>query len=348
MGSIYKRKTRANDGSGQDTWYISWHDSEGRRHQEAVGLNRREAERALRQREADAVARKFGYHKAKAPPFNEYVEYWLENYSQVQNSPEQYQNNRERLRKHLIPYFGGMPIDHISPRDVDAYIASKNGQIKPATINRTLGILSKMLNDAIRWGLLDKNPMRDVSKLREAEEGFSYLSEEEAKLLLQNLSPRTYPIMATALYTGMRAGEIYGLTWENVDLERGIITVESSREGPTKSRRVRYIPINGKLRPILEQLPSRGQSEYVFPGPDGGMLYRDLRRELRRTCRAVGIKRIRFHDLRHTFASVFMQKSGNILSLQKLLGHSKLEMTMRYAHLAPDFLRKEMELLEFD
>jgi len=348
MGSIYKRKSRASGGMARDVWYISYYDDTRTRHQEAVGPSRKQAEKALRQREAEIVARKFHYSEGKAPPFGEYADYWLANYSLPKNSPDQYQNNRERLARHLVPHFKDIRIDCITPRDIDQYIASKDDGLQPATINRTLSILSKMFNDAIRWGMLQSNPMQHVSKLREPQEGFSYLSEAEGKRLLLALSTDVRPIVATAMYTGMRAGEVYGLKWENVDLDRGIITVESSRDGPTKSRRVRYIPINPKLKIVLEAHRGKQDSDYVFPGPDGKMHYRDMRKELARACRVAGVKRIRFHDLRHTFASCFIQKSGNILSLQKLLGHSSLEMTLRYAHLAPDFLRKEMELVSFD
>lgn len=348
MGSIYRRKSQAKDGSTKPIWYISYYDESGKRYREAVGTSRRKAERALRQREAEVVANKYGYSKRDVPLFEEFADYWLENYSKVQNAPSTYQDNKERLTTHLIPFFERRKLDRIRPVDIDEYIASKSGELKPGTINRTLSILSKMYNDGIRWGVVQHNPMRDVRKLNERQDGFSYLSDKEAGRLLRELKAEVYPIVATALYTGMRAGEIYGLKWKNVDLEREIITVESSRDGPTKSRKVRHIPINRGLERVLRDQEKRNESEYVFPGENGEMHYRDMRKGLATACKKAGLKRIRFHDLRHTFASIFIQKSGNILSLQKLLGHSNLEMTMRYAHLAPDFLRKEMELIEFD
>jgi integrase len=157
-----------------------------------------------------------------------------------------------------------------------------------------------------------------------------------------------FPITCSAVLTGMRIGEIVALEWNDVDFERKIIVVRRSYGGRTKSGKVRYVPINSKLLSILEACSKNRKSDLVFPDKDGNMRSIDFRTEMKRAAKKAGIRRIRMHDLRHTFASNYVIKGGNILSLQKILGHSTINMTLRYAHLAPDFMARDVELLDFD
>ena len=333
MGSVFKHKQK---------WYISYY-FEGRRYRRAIGSNKKKAEEALKKIEGDIVSRRFGLpQEVKKISFEDLAEYWLEQYSKVNNSPSQYQKNRERLEKHLIPYFQDTAVCRINAKMIEEYIASKVEKIKPATINRTLSILSKMFNDAIRWGYLKENPMKQISKLREEQEAFNYLPQDEARKLLENCSEDFYPICCCALYTGMRVSEILGLKWKNVDLKERIITVEKS-----KGKRIRYIPIHQHLLEVLKKMKKNSSSELVFPNREGKIRKRDLRSVLNNALKTAGLRRIRFHDLRHTFASNFVMQGGSILSLQKILGHQDLKMTLRYAHLAPSFLQKEIEILDF-
>jgi site-specific recombinase XerD len=99
---------------------------------------------------------------------------------------------------------------------------------------------------------------------------------------------------------------------------------------------------------ILEEQMEKTDSELVFPDEDGQMRSNDFRTEMKNAAKKAGLRKIRFHDLRHTFASNFVIKGGNLLSLQKILGHSTISMTLRYAHLAPDFMASEIEVLDFE
>ena len=333
MGTVFKHRNR---------WYISYY-FEGRRYRRAIGSNKKKAEEALKKIEGDIVSERFALpKKVKKITFPELAEYWLEKYSKVNNSPSQYQKNRERLDKHLIPYFKEILTTKIDVQMIEEYIASKIEGLKPATINRTLSILSKMFNDAIRWGYIKENPMRQVSKLREVEEAFDYLAQDEARKLLQNCSKDFYPVCCCALYTGMRVSEIIELRWKNVNLDERLITIEKS-----KGKRIRHIPVHPHLLEVLKGRKGKNINELVFPSKDGMMRKRDLRSALNSALKKAGLKRIRFHDLRHTFASNFVMQGGSIISLQKILGHQDLKVTLRYAHLAPSFLQKEIEILNF-
>ena len=328
-------------------WYVNFV-IRGERHKRMVGRSKREAMEALRKFEADIFHDRFDIPVKRKMTFGQLARYWLENYSKVSNAPSQYRKNGERLAKHLIPYFGDREASYITPRMVDEYKKSREPLIQPATINRTLAILRKMFNDAVRWGFLSASPMKQVQQLREPQKGFDYYSEDEVALFLGNCPPDFLPIASTAVYTGMRVGEIVGLRRIDVDLERRMIRVERSGSGTTKSKRLRYVPINSRLLPILRECLKCGDSEHVFPDEKGRMRTIDFRSEMRKAAESAGLRKIRFHDLRHTFASNFVAKGGNIISLQRILGHSTISMTLRYAHLAPDFMAHEIELLNYD
>ena len=245
-----------------------------------------------------------------------------------------------------IPFFSERYMDTISSLLIDEFISAKKKEMSEATVNRCLALLSKMFNDAVRWQYLKESPMKRVSKLDEPEQGFSYLTKAEVEKLIEGATAYSKPILMTAVYTGMRKSELLALKWNHVDLEQGIISVEETVQGTTKSKKVRYVPIHPVLLLELKRIKARSKSEQVFPGPKGEM-QKDFRKALELALKRSGLKKIRVHDLRHTFAANFMMAGGNILTLQKLLGHSTINMTLRYAHLAPEFMHQEMNRMNF-
>jgi integrase len=154
-----------------------------------------------------------------------------------------------------------------------------------------------MFNDAVKWDFMDINPMRSVSMLHEEEVSFHFWSEDEAKSFLSYCNNEVYPIFCCALNTGMRIGEILGLKWISVNIKHRIITVERSRLGSTKNKRVRYIFINDVLYDALRKLRTHKTQEYVFPGKNGD-IRKDLRGSFNNAIQRAGIERIRIHDLR--------------------------------------------------
>ena len=131
----------------------------------------------------------------------------------------------------------------------------------------------------------------------------------------------------------MRKGELFGLTWDRVDLSRGVIQLEI-----TKSEKRREIPMRVAVYALLAAMPE----------PRGGRVWprRYMDRVFQEAVAAAGIANFRFHDLRHHFASWYMMRGGDLYSLSKILGHSKVSMSEKYAHLAPDYLRAQMAKTE--
>jgi integrase len=210
-----------------------------------------------------------------------------------------------------------------------------------------------LLNVAKDLGWLIAPPRIRKPRVRIFSTDFRYLrTDDEMHRFLAAAKEEGDPIFAlyaTALYTGMRAGELAGMQWSDVDLARRLIAVQRSFEGPTKAEDVRYAPILDPLLPILRERHAEAPPRLVFPNEAGAMhdrsarvfqeiLHRVLRRAgfpIRRTRRGNERGYIVFHDLRHTFASHWVMKGGDLFKLQKILGHKNVQMTLRYAHLAP-------------
>jgi integrase len=161
-------------------------------------------------------------------------------------------------------------------------------------------------------------------------------------------------LILVALNTGMRKGELAGLKWDRIDFSLGQITVSRTRDifglkERKKTKLKRIIPMNQLMRmTFLKLFQGRKGSDFVFVDEnDFPLEVHHIYRDFAKAQKHAGIaNKIRFHDLRHTFASQFMMNNGNVFDLQKILGHTDIKMTMRYAHYSPEHLQKAMQGFE--
>ncbi len=218
-----------------------------------------------------------------------------------------------------------------------------------------MGVLRSIFKDALRDGYILRNPIEGLKKISETSAIEAYWTKSEIDQFLKaSFRDKHYDLILIALNTGMRKGELAGLKWDRIDFSLDQITVSRTRDNyelkeTTKTKLKRIIPMNQIVRmTLLKLFQNRKGSDFVFVSEDNSPisihhLYRDfgLAQEL------AGIKnRIRVHDLRHTFASQFMMNGGNIFDLQKILGHTDIKMTLRYAHFSPDHLQKAFKGFE--
>lgn len=281
---------------------------------------------------------------------------WIERYAKAYKQVSSVKRDEGLLRLQILPFFGERQLSDIGPKDVETWIHRLRfeSRLSPTTCNLALGLLRKILNDAVRWQAIRFNPISSVRFLPKAERDMDYWTTKEASDFLaaaKEHDHEVYLLFATALYSGMRLGELRGLQWDCVDLGKTQITVKRSYcqkedrlKEHTKSKRIRHIPINASLLEILLNAKANCSGPWVFSQSIG---YPHLSRLLERIATSAGIQPIRFHDLRHTFASIFMMSGGLIYDLQKLLGHSTILMTERYSHLAPGHLKGKTDLLDF-
>jgi len=166
------------------------------------------------------------------------------------------------------------------------------------------------------------------------------LSPEEEEKLLEASSEHLRPIIITALCTGMRRGEILSLKWNKIDLSRRTIRVDKAKSG-----KIRILPINDALFKELSILKKDQKSDYVFVYPKTGKPINDVKTAFNATLRRAGIRDLRFHDLRHTFASRLIERGVDLITVKDLLGHHSVTVTQRYTHSNADQKRKAVESL---
>ena len=210
-----------------------------------------------------------------------------------------------------------------------------------ATVNKYLNCLSKMYNIAIEEKLLVENPLSRIKRFKEPNYKIRYLTaDEEIRLYkaIDDYAPYIKPLVVCALQTGMRKGEIFNLKWTNIDFDYGFIELLE-----TKSGKSRKIPISQKLMEVFKQQDR--ESEYVFENPETGAPYVDLKNSFHTVLKKAGIENFRFHDLRHTVATRLAEKGIDLVVVKEILGHSKIETTMRYAHAVPERKLQAIEVL---
>jgi len=264
--------------------------------------------------------------------------------------PTAYRGYEQILRVHLVPAFGTRSLRSISSEDVQSYKAAKSDgpeALSPKTVNNHLGVLSSLFEDAVKWRYAAANPVRQVKPCRSDRTAldFDYWTAEESERFLAAIAehrPRWRAFFLTALRTGLRLGELAALRWEEVDLTRGLVNVRRSYshgvETKPKACKSRSVPMSAQLLLALkEHRLAAGARERVFVSEDDGLLDSNrVKHAFWAGIKASGVKRIRVHDLRHSFASQLVIAGQSLFKVQALLGHQDPKMTQRYAHLSPE------------
>ena len=277
-----------------------------------------------------AVPEATGAPRRVAPLFRDFVEgAWKEAHLDGYK-PSTRKGVQSLLDRQLLPAFGSKPLDRISPAQVGRWF-DRFSRTAPGNANHALDLLTQIVNFAIARGHLESNPARDVDR-NPRRVLTRFLSREEISRLHRVLDGQTRDsgreqadIIRLLLLTGCRRSEILRLRWSEVDRDR--LVLADSKTGP------RIVPLNTPARRILERRP-RGGSPFVFPSP------RDPARPRSRNLpfwyrarREAGIEDVRLHDLRHTHASHAVMNGVPVPVVARLLGHSDVRTTLRYAHL---------------
>lgn len=234
----------------------------------------------------------------------------------------------EQILAHLGEFFGDSLLRNIGPLHVEQYKQARIAKVAPATVNREVALLKHMFNLAERWGLFQgQNPVRMVKFFHEENDVLRTLSREEEERLLAHCSPYLQDLVVFAINTGLRAGDILSLTWEEVDLE-GSAIIPKIR----KNRKQLEIPLNDEAQRVVRAWHGMRKCRYVFYNPETGDQFKDLWLGLKKACRKAGLERVNWHTFRHTFATRLNKNGTDIVTVKELLGHSDVKVTMRYAH----------------
>ena len=231
----------------------------------------------------------------------------------------------------------------VTYNDVDGLHRKISKSGKRYEANRVIAYLSKAFNLSIRWGWRTDNPCRGIEKNQEPKRQ-RYATGDELHRLTEAL--REYPdqgaanIIRLLLLTGARLGETLSARWDDFDLEAGTWTKPGHT---TKQKTEHRVPLSAPARQLLAGMARSSTSEFLFPGRDGVGHRVDLKKPWERILKQAGIKNLRKHDLRHTFAAVLASGGQSLPVIGALLGHTQAATTARYAHLLDDPLRKATE-----
>lgn len=281
--------------------------------------------------------------KAKARAVPLYADLAAKHIEDAQLHQRSYSTTEMYMRRHIVTRWGRVRLTDIDGRAVAQWLASKRAEgLAAATVEKIRAIMSRSFELGRRWGVpgCERNPCRDVPRrpLNNARE--RYLTAEEAARLVQaaeaSRNTQLASVLRLLLLTGMRVSELLSARWEHVDLERRTLFVPTSKTG-----RSRHVPLAGAAVEIVAGL-QRG--EFLFPNP------RDPRRHLTtvkhgwQTARdAAGLEKVRIHDLRHSAASFMVNSGVDLFAVGKVLGHTSVQSTQRYSHLANSTLLAAVE-----
>ncbi|MBI4639780.1 MAG: site-specific integrase [Candidatus Tectomicrobia bacterium] len=324
------------------SWYYDFV-YRGQRYTGCIGLvSKTVAKEIEAKKKAEAVEQRYELPSKKPPPLFEVMAEEYLTYYRANRRPQSAQRHEVSYRA-LTRFFGGKRLSDITPFLIERYKRTRKEEgVSEVSINRELAFLKNLFTMAITWGKTETNPVKQVKLFREDNGRTRVLTEEEEVRLLAHCGPYLKPVVITALQTGFRKSELLSLTWENIDFQHRLITVDAAY---AKNGEARTIPMNSFLTETLRVIKIGYDSkDPVFRNREGRS-YRSFRTAFDTAVRRAGIPDFTFHDLRHTFASRLVMKGVDLTTVKELMGHKDITMTLRYAHLTPGHKRNAVELL---
>jgi len=328
------------------TWYAVFRDG-GIQKWELAGNSKRSAEKLLAKRMNQINSGTYqDYEKIL---FEEYSQRWLSDYAKISVKKSTYKSYSDIVRLHLNPRFGKKFLHSIRTVDIQKLVSDKitKDGLSPKSAVNILIPLKEMFKHAVIWGYINRDPSQYVKRPRVEQEEMDFLTPDEVRLFLDHVNPVYYALFLTAVMTGMRRGEVIALQWGDIDWNSSQISVRRSfSKGeiiqPKTKNSIRRIVMSPVLKQSLEQhqlFGGNSEMDFIFPNEVGLPLDPEnlIKREFHPALERAGLRRIRFHDLRHSYASLLISQGENIKFIQSQLGHASAKTTLdRYGHLMPN------------
>lgn len=350
-----RKKCKHKDAKYQIVYYIG-----KKQKSKTIGPNKKEAEKVLA--ETLSQLNSGSYKEIEQVLFEEFAKKWFEHYRITSKvKPTTLRTYRDYIENHFNPAFKNLYVSNIKTRHVDELLAKASKGRKAKTVNKILTSLKTMFKFAVRWNYIKENPASDVEKFKEEHFEREYLSPEEIRVLLSHAREPYKTLFLTAISTGMRFGELLALRWSDIDWRQNKIFVRKSLHIMTKKEQLeegveskykfldpksrhsrRGVVMSANLKKALEVHKINApinELDLVFTNEQGKpMDQSNLRnREFYQTLEFAGIRRVPFHSLRHSYASLLIAQGENPKFIQSQLGHYSITMTMdTYGHLFPD------------
>jgi integrase len=308
----------------------------------AVGKKKKDAEEKFAEFVGDVNSGV--YRDTKKATFAEFSERWLNIYAEMKTKPSTFKSYKDIISNHLIPYMGDYHLRDIDTSLLQEYVALRLKKVKPKTVINELVPVKEMFKHAVKWGYLKTNPAEGVERPRVEKEEMQVLTPDEVKQFLEHVTLRYRTFFLTAILTGLRRGELLGLQGEDIDWNHNQIHVRRSLwKGQIVSPKTKSSVRRVDTTPTLAQELRRHKlscsiedSGFVFCNSEGKPLDPDslVKRQFLPALKRAGVKRVRFHDLRHLNVALRLEQGQNIKYIQNQLGHASIQTTIdRYGHL---------------
>ena len=332
--------------SGKTSYSVSFkHPRTGKWTERTAGPRRKDAELLANRIREEVNAGTFEVAKDN-PLFGEFLDHFLAA-KRRQVKPRTLEDYESTLKKHALPFFGDVYLSEITPARVQAFLSRLEEKgVSPATAGKAFRYLKTVLRHALSLEIIERDPTLAIKAPRKPRPEIDFLTPEEVSRLLEAAEGDLEAILSVACLAGLRVGEICGLKWKDIDFEAGTIKVVRSydpRHGfsePKSSYSRRAVPMTPRLAATLSEHYRRrgrpGPEDLVFPNSLGKPKDRNalVHREFKAALERAGLRHIRFHDLRHTYASLAVAAGMDLKALQAAMGHSSITMTAdHYAHL---------------
>jgi len=294
-----------------------------------------------------------------SPTVKQYLTDWVESYAKVHCKRTTAKSYERVLQLHIYPMFGGRRLQEVTRADIKRLIADLVAKgLKKQTIHNILTPVKEAYHHAMDDGLVNSNPVARTGRLTRSKEDrrthLAPLTMDEVLSLLCNTKeekPCLYTVLLAAVRAGLREGELIGLQWSDIDFRGGFIEVRRAvawgEISTPKSHKIRRVDMSAQLGETLQTLKETRSLEasmhgkimpqWVFVTPswsrwDEG----NLRRAFYQSLEGAGLRRVRVHDLRHTYASLLIEQGAHPKYIQEQMGHSSIQVTMDiYGHLFP-------------
>ena len=243
------------------------------------------------------------------------------------------------LRNHVLPALGSLYLDEITRRHMIHLFNQHRVKHKPGSTNRVIILCRYIFNCAKKWETpgVSPNPTHGIALYPAHNMRARYISQEEAQRLFEALeasdSKMLKYIVAMLLLTGARKREVLDARWSDFDLENRLWRIEFNKTG-----KPRHVPLSDGALQLLASLPRREGCDYAFANPDTGKPFVSFFYSWDTARKRAGMADVRIHDLRHSFASFLINGGRSLYEVQKILGHTQVKTTQRYAHLSHDSL----------
>lgn len=300
--------------------------------------------------------------QAKDYTYQECFEFWYTNAS-ARKSPRALLKDVQMNKNYIAPFIGDLPISEISVIHFEAIVASllKKNRSK-ATANHVIQHFKAVFNYTYKHDLISRNPAKNFSQLKLEKKEMDYFSQDEMDQLLSFTNQKyigeerwKHVLYLTFFLTGARLGEVLGLEWNRINFERDTIIISQMWDGvnnaivkTTKGRKDRVVPMNSLLKKELGSIRNNSKGSFIFsdvsdrPIDPSNFRSRNWEKDLK----DAGIRKMRIHDCRHTYASLFVMSSGKLYDLKAVLGHADIKTTERYAHLSNEHLAGVKDIIK--